>query len=186
MARRPRTLTEADRADWAYVARQIVPMAGRSPPGLSAAVPAPSAPSAIEPETRSVPVLVQARPVPAPVLRARPAAVSIGDEPAGLDKATWHRFRAGKVVTARRLDLHGMTTQHAFHALSAFLRGAHADHLRCVEVITGRGSPEKSGTIRRELPMWLNRPDIRPLILAASHPHAANPGSVRLLLRRRR
>ena len=30
----------------------------------------------------------------------------------------------------------------------------------------------------------MNLPDIRPLILAASHPHAANPGSVRLLLRR--
>jgi hypothetical protein len=29
-------------------------------------------------------------------------------------------------------------------------------------------------------------PDIRPLVLAAAHPHAANPGSVRLLLRRLR
>jgi hypothetical protein len=34
--------------------------------------------------------------------------------------------------------------------------------------------------------MWLNRSDIRPLILAASHPHALNPGSVRILLRRQR
>jgi hypothetical protein len=32
--------------------------------------------------------------------------------------------------------------------------------------------------------MWLNLPEIRPLVLAAAHPHAANPGSVRLLLRR--
>ena len=48
-----------------------------------------------------------------------------------------------------------------------------------VEVVTGRGSSEGGGTIRRELPLWLNLPDIRPLILGASHPHAANPGSVR-------
>jgi DNA-nicking Smr family endonuclease len=40
--------------------------------------------------------------------------------------------------------------------------------------------------LRRELPLWLNLPEIRPLVLAASHPHAANPGSVRLLLRRPR
>jgi DNA-nicking Smr family endonuclease len=38
--------------------------------------------------------------------------------------------------------------------------------------------------LRRELPLWLNLPALRPLVLAASHPHPANPGSVKLLLRR--
>ncbi len=181
MARRARTLTEADHADWAHVARQIAPLPGRARPAPPVEVKV-----AEEPPARPVAVSVQPRPLPVPALRAKPASVSIGDEPAGLDKATWHRFRGGKLATARRIDLHGMTTQHAFYALTAFLRTAHADHLRCVEVITGRGSPEKGGTIRRELPMWLNRSDIRPLILAASHPHALNPGSVRILLRRQR
>jgi DNA-nicking Smr family endonuclease len=184
MALRARKLTEADHVDWAHVARQIAPLPGR-PRFLPVAAPA-AEPAPPEPPARPVAVSVQPRPMPAPVVRAKPFSVSIGDEPAGLDKATWHRFRGGKLATSRRLDLHGMTTQHAFHALTAFLRTAHADHLRCVEVITGRGSPEKGGTIRRELPMWLNRPDIRPLILAASHPHAANTGSVRILLRRMR
>ena len=82
------------------------------------------------------------------------------------------------------MDLHGQTAQRAFYALKAFIRTAHADHVRCVEVITGRGSGEQGGVIKREFPIWLNLPDIRPMILAASHPHAANPGSVRLLLRR--
>ena len=50
--------------------------------------------------------------------------------------------------------------------------------------MTGRGS--EGGVLRRELPLWLNLPEIRPLVLAAAHPHAANPGSVRLLLRRAR
>jgi DNA-nicking Smr family endonuclease len=103
-----------------------------------------------------------------------------------VDGATWQRFRTGKLPAARRLDLHGHTAQHAFHALGAFLRRAHADRLRCVEVVTGRGSGESGGVIRRELPLWLNLPDLRPLVLAAVHPHAANPGSVRLLLRRLR
>jgi DNA-nicking Smr family endonuclease len=58
--------------------------------------------------------------------------------------------------------------------------------MRCVEIVTGRGSGEGGGRIRREFPIWLNLPEIRPMILAATHPHAANPGSVRLLLRRAR
>ena len=43
-------------------------------------------------------------------------------------------------------------------------------------MITGRGSGETGGVIRRELPLWLNLPALRPLVLAAAHPHAANPG----------
>ncbi len=70
--------------------------------------------------------------------------------------------------------------------MQAFLLRAHADRVRCVEVITGRGSGEQGGVIRRELPLWLNLPQLRPLVLAVTHPHAANVGSVRLLLRRTR
>ena len=72
----------------------------------------------------------------------------------------------------------------AFRRLVSFLRDAHAERLRCVEVVTGRGNGETGGAIRREFPHWLNLPDIRPLVLGAAHPHALNPGSVRLLLRR--
>ncbi len=150
------------------------------------------------------------------------AALTVGGPPGGVDKATWQRFRTGKLPASRKLDLHGMTAQRAFQALSAFLRGAHADGLRCVEIVTGRGNPlgsayggssyeknadgmgrpEGTGVIRREFPVWLNRPDIRPLVLGATHPqvvnpahphaanrahpHAANTGAVRLLLRRPR
>ena len=110
--------------------------------------------------------------------------LQIGQAPPGVDKATWNRFRAGKLSATRTLDLHGRTAQRAFFALQDFLGSAHAEKLRCVEVITGRGSGETGGVIRREFPLWLNAPELRPLVLAAAHPHAANPGSVRLLLRR--
>ena len=109
--------------------------------------------------------------------------ISVGTQPGGIDSATWQRFRSGKLQAGRRLDLHGMTTQRAFHALVGFVRSAHADQVRCVEVITGRGSGE-GGTIRREFPHWLNLPEIRPLVLGATYPHALNPGAVRLILRR--
>lgn len=109
--------------------------------------------------------------------------MQVGTAPAGLDRATWTRFRSGKLTPARTLDLHGRTAHRAHEALHAFLRAAHAEGLRCVEVVTGRGQRE-DGVLRRELPHWLNGAELRPLVLAASHPHPANPGSVRVLLRR--
>jgi DNA-nicking Smr family endonuclease len=40
--------------------------------------------------------------------------------------------------------------------------------------------------IFREFPHWLNAPELRGKVLAAAHPHRANAGAVRLLLRRRK
>jgi DNA-nicking Smr family endonuclease len=170
-----KALSDQDVADWLAFARRVRPLPGHVlPPGPPALVSA----ETLEPGPRSeaAPRLL-ARPAPAAALLA------VGQPPAGLDSSTFNRLRAGKLVPTRRIDLHGRTTNRAFHALHAFLYAAHADRVRCVEVITGRGVAE-AGAIRRELPMWLNLPALRPLVLAAVHPHAANPGSVVLLLRR--
>jgi DNA-nicking Smr family endonuclease len=113
--------------------------------------------------------------------RAPLAPLAVGTQPGGLDTASWQRLRTGKLPAVRTLDLHGYTAQRAHHALASFLRTAQAEGLRCVEVVTGQG-----GVLRRELPLWLNLPEFRILVLAAAHPHAANPGAVRLLLRRQR
>ena len=170
MARR--ALTEFDRESWASYARHVAALPGRAVPALAPA---------------QVAQIVPTASTPAPV---RPvtvvAEVAVGQQPAGLDKASWTRLRTGKLLPERTLDLHGRTAQHAFHALQGFLLRAHADRVRCVEVITGRGSGENGGVIRRELPLWLNLPQLRPLVLGVTHPHAANVGSVRLLLRRAR
>ena len=100
-----------------------------------------------------------------------------------MDNGTWSKLRSGKLRATRSLDLHGRTAQAAFLALQSFLHHAHADRVRCVEVITGRGTGETGGVIRRELPLWLNLPPLRPLVLAVTHPQQANVGAVRLLLR---
>jgi DNA-nicking Smr family endonuclease len=177
MPPRTRGLTEADQALWASYAGQITPLRGRA-----ADKPVEHKPVA-PPEQREPPVRPK---VAAQATKPRKMAspLTVGDHPGGIDKATWQRFRSGKLSTERTLDLHGMTTQRAFHALVSFLRSAHSDHVRCVEVVTGRGSGETGGVIRREFPHWLNLPEIRPLILGAAHPHALNQGSVRLILRR--
>ena len=166
-SRRRTRLTEADRALWASYASRVRPLPGRSPPPMSGTEPA--EPPPLRPR---IPIAGRVSPATLPAL-------AIGTQPGGVDNATWHRFRTGKLPAARTLDLHGHPVQRAFHALVGFLRVAHAEGVRCVEVVTGQ-----SGVLRRELPMWLNLPELRPLVLATAHPHAANPGAVRVLLRR--
>ena len=170
MARK--VLSETDREAWAAYARHVALLPGRELPALAPEIVAP----AITPQQP----LVIARPVRA----AAAAEVAVGVAPAGLDKGSWARLRTGKLLPERTIDLHGRTAQNAFVALQGFLVRAHAERVRCVEVITGRGSGEQGGVIRRELPLWLNLPQLRPLVLAVTHPHAANVGSVRLLLRK--
>jgi DNA-nicking Smr family endonuclease len=177
MRPRARGLSEADRELWADYATRLVPLSGRAVARQQAApAKAVNPPASAQPRTGKTVATTIARKVVAPL--------TVGDQPGGIDKATWQRFRTGKLATMRRLDLHGMTAQRAFHALVSFLRSAHADQIRCVEVVTGRGSGETGGVIRREFPHWLNLQEIRPLILGAAHPHALNQGSVRLFLRR--
>ncbi len=159
---RLRPLSEDDKAAWeAFVL-------GARRPAARAAPPAPPAQAARKPA------------------RSAPAPLTIGEAPAGLDAGTWHRFRSGRMAPERRLDLHGKTVAAAHLALTRFLHAAQAEQVRCVEVITGKGSPEGGGAIRRELPMWLNEPGLRGIVLATAHPHARNPGATRVLLRRRR
>ncbi len=171
MARR--ALSESDRDAWALYVRHVAALPGRAAPALP--VPA----TAAAPTPPSVPAVV-----PAPARPAPPSYVEVGHQPAGVDNGTWGKLRTGKLRATRTLDLHGRTAQSAFLALQAFLHHAHADRVRVVEVITGRGSGETGGVIRRELPLWLNLPPLRPLVLAVAHPHAANVGAVRLLLRK--
>jgi DNA-nicking Smr family endonuclease len=176
-AARKRGLTEADRALWqAYTARAAVrPLPGR------AAAPAPAGPAA------APPLAAPALPPPAAPRAPRlPAELRVGAQPGGLDARRWRDLRRGRTRPERVLDLHGRRAQEAHGALRHFLAEAHADGVRCVAVVTGKGSTPEGGVLRRELPHWLNAPDLRPLLLGAAHPHSANPGAVHLLLRRRR
>ncbi len=168
-------LTDADHAAWTAYVSHVAPLPGRTRP-----VPRFAPRRAVQP----APSPVAASPPDAPSAARRPAArLAIGAHPPGLDAATWQRFHTGRMPPARRLDLHGHTAQRAFQALSHFVKIAHAEHVRCVEVITGQGGPG-GGVIRRELPHWLNLPELRPLILAVAYPAPLNHGAVRLLLRR--
>lgn len=173
--RKLRGLSEADRALWRAYAAEIVPLPGRELPPEPAPPPAPVAP---------VPAAVPTALAPAP--RWTPPDIAVNAPPTGLDDRRWRDLRRGRIAPERTIDLHGRRAQEAHAAVHAFLADAVADGLRCVAVITGRGSTTEGGVLRRELPHWLNAPDLRRIILGAAHPHRANTGAVHLLLRRRR
>jgi DNA-nicking Smr family endonuclease len=178
VARGPRQLTPAEHAVWTSFTRLVSPL-----PGHTAGA---GATGETEGQATDTPAIGQALPASRPQPGRTHETLSVGRSPGGLDAASWNRLRTGKLVPARTLDLHGRTVQRAFVALSGFLHAAHADGVRCVEVITGKGRGEATGAIRRELPLWLNLPALRPIVLAASYPHPANEGAVRILLRRAR
>lgn len=168
MPSRAKGLSQADLKLWAAYSQTLsrlmpgkskLPMPPEPPPGPAPA-PAPAAASGPKP-----------RPVTGPV--------SLDLTPAGLDKSTWKKFASGKIRAAARLDLHGHTAARAHHEVQHFIARAYAEQARCIEIITGKGE-----ILSRELPHWLNAPAIRPMILAIAHPHAANTGAVRVLLRR--
>ena len=171
--RKPR-VSEEDHNAWALYLRSVKTLPGRT------AV----EPTSVTTNELAPPAPAVASPPPAKRLRQPLAYLSIGEQPGGVDKSSWNRFRSGKIPTVRKLDLHSSTAEQAYYKLRSFLAEAHANRVRAVEVVTGRGSGPEGGILRRELPIWLNLPDLRPMILGAAHPHAANPGSVILLLRR--
>ncbi len=177
----PRRLSDKERAEWlsfthALGAKPLRPPAPAAEPALPPALP----PLSSGPVASPAPL-----PPPPNKLRAkpRPVELTVGGPAAGLDSASWERLRRGRMRPQRVLDLHGRTVQAAFNAFEHFIAAARADGIRCVEIVTGRGAGE-GGVLRRELPHWINLPQMRGAILAATHPHRANVGAVVLLLRR--
>jgi DNA-nicking Smr family endonuclease len=173
-----RGLSAEDRAAWAAVARTIQPLPGK-------ALAAPEAPPPPPSVTVTPPPKAPARPAPPPSRRPPPE-LNVGVQPDGLDAKRWRDLRRGTLRPERKLDLHGMTAERAHGAVRTFLRAAQMDGARTVCIVTGKGGSTEGGVLKRELPHWLNAPDLRGLVLGAAHPHHANAGAVHLLLRRAR
>ncbi|NKC30447.1 Smr/MutS family protein [Falsiroseomonas selenitidurans] len=174
---REKRLNSADLALWRAFTAEIRPLFGHQPPAAPAeAVPPPTAAAA-------PPQLAVAPPPPRP---APPPEIRVGEVPGGLDRKRWAALRRGDMRAERTLDLHGRRVQEAHLVFRAFLHRAHAEGVRTVTIVTGKGPQPEGGILKRELPHWLNDPELRPLVLGAAHPHPTNSGAVNLLLRRRR
>jgi DNA-nicking Smr family endonuclease len=88
------------------------------------------------------------------------------------------KIAAGKVEIDARIDLHGLRQADARSRLRAFLLRAHANEHRTVLVITGKGGDEpmdrlealtggrQRGVLKRNVPVWLEEPDLRAIVLS--------------------
>lgn len=185
--RRGRQLTQDELELWRRSMRDATPLHPNKPATVA---PGPEPPKPPQPQTRSAPPSPRrpratppspSRPKPTPPLRA--------GEFAGVDRRTADRLRRGRLAIDARLDLHGMTRAAAQDALVRFVDSASARDLRCVLVITGKGTfSEDGGVLRRELPRWLNFPELRRKVVAftEAQPQHGGAGAVYILLRRRR
>jgi DNA-nicking Smr family endonuclease len=85
---------------------------------------------------------------------------------------------SGKVEIGARIDLHGLRQHDAYARLRAFLLDAYAQGHKTVLVITGKGGDEPAdrlgalagdrqrGVLRRNVPSWLQEPDLRSIVLS--------------------
>ncbi|MDE2417685.1 MAG: Smr/MutS family protein [Burkholderiales bacterium] len=67
------------------------------------------------------------------------------------------KLRRGKWAIQRQVDLHGLRTEEARETLTAFIRDAHKQGIRCVRVVTGKGlgSPGKTPVLKDKVHRWL-------------------------------
>ncbi len=129
---------------------------------------------------------------PAPPSPPRPPEMTLpqieAGAAAGVDARTVTRLKRGQLRPEARIDLHGMTLDEAHRAVSGFIARSAGERLHCVIVITGKGRVgQTSGTLRTELPRWLNLSPTRSRILAfaVARPRDGGGGAYYVLLRRR-
>jgi DNA-nicking Smr family endonuclease len=137
----------------------------------------------------------QAEPPTQPAKKAPPPPL------ADIERKKLKRLRSGRIDIDGRIDLHGMYQDEAHGTLRAFLHRAQAKGWRWVLVITGKGrvltrdhdapfdmhAPRDRGVLKRNVPRWLEEPDLRPLVISytiASIEHGGE-GALYVHLRKR-
>jgi DNA-nicking Smr family endonuclease len=181
-SRRRRALSEEERALWESVAKQTKPLR-KKPRAAKAPAAAPEAePPAAVKQVAAQP-LASARTARAPT--PPPAAPPL----APLGRRERSQLSRGRKEIEDRLDLHGMTQTRAHRALSGFLQRAHHDGLTFVLIITGKGkmgADSERGVLRRQVPLWLNLPEFRTLVVGFEEAHIGHGGEGALYVRIRR
>lgn len=185
-----------DHVLWRHAAATIEPLKqrkGRFHPASDAAKSTALRPkSAPDPDTNARHrVHAAAQPEAAPARRQR------APELAQFDRNSARKIRGGRLEIEARVDLHGMRQHEAHAALRRFLSSCQSRGLRYVLVITGKGkglsssvSGEKEadrerGVLKRNVPRWLEEPDLRALVVSfttAAIPHGGE-GAIYVHLR---
>jgi DNA-nicking Smr family endonuclease len=176
MSRRRRQLSEEDEALWDGFVRSIRPLRRSQKTPAREKTPVPAAAKTPRPQR-------PASPPPAPPL-------------APLERRLKQRVASGRAPIDARIDLHGLTQNEAYAALLRFLEQAHADGGRIALVVTGKGGKGggggshdragERGVLRRQVPIWLELPAFRALVVGFDNAHAGHGGDGALYVRLRR
>ncbi len=114
--------------------------------------------------------------------------------PLRMDAKAFARMSRGKLLPEARIDLHGMTLAEAHPELVRFILNAQAQAMRLVLVITGKGRkgnddgpiPQRMGVLRHQVPQWLARPPLGPVVLQVAEAHLRHGGAGALYVYLRR
>ena len=177
--RRKRVLSEEEHALWENVARQTKPLRkkhrGADSQTVSPNAAHVAAKAVVHPKSIPIDAPPPKKPVPPPLVP--------------LGRRERSQLSKGKKEIEARLDLHGMTQARAHRALSGFLHQAHGDGLTFVLVITGKGkigTESERGVLRRQVPLWLNQPEFRNMVVGFEEAHIGHGGAGALYVRIRR
>jgi DNA-nicking Smr family endonuclease len=181
---RKRSLSDEERALWDTVTRAIAPLRRRKAAKAKETVEAAEVAAPVP--AKQVRNAVKLPPPPAPVQRPGPPPL------APLGRRMRQKLARGSSEIDARIDLHGMTQADAHVALAHFLRRAQHNGARVVLVITGKGARaggdaySERGVLKRQVPLWLESPELRPLVIGVESASVGHGGAGALYVRVRR
>ena len=170
----PRRLTVSELRLWRSVTENVVRRLGVPPlPGL--------------PEEQTAIVTPPSRDSSATRAAAEPAQKPAPPPLAPLETRLRQRLARGRVAVDDTLDLHGYRQDQAHRVLRDFLIRAQARGAKLVLVVTGKGrTAAEPGVLRRAVPLWLEAPDLRSVVVGFGEATATHGGSGALYVRLRR
>jgi DNA-nicking Smr family endonuclease len=158
--------------DKVKVKPRVTSSSADAPAGPAATAPARAAAAAQAPSKMEKTKSARLPQVPPAVAQRPPPLVE-------LDRRAVRQIASGKTAIDTRLDLHGARQRDARARLTAFLVDAQAKGHRNVLVITGKGGEAGSadplggalgepqrGVLRRGVPLWLEQPELRAVVLS--------------------
>ena len=141
-------------------------------------------------DSRAVPSFAR---VPLPSRRPVIAASKIAASEKSIEPNLKRRVARGHEPIDGTLDLHGMTQAQAQLALERFVIARAGRGARTLLVITGKGikktgylQMEQKGVLREMVPLWLNAPNLAPLVAGIDPAHTAHGGGGALYVRLKR
>ncbi len=176
--RRPRGLTEEDRALWNRVRKTAVPLRPDAPHPIG------NLPEAVEPPKPEAPRREPIEPFRIGEKASDTALPARSAPTVGMDRKRFTQLKRGKMKPEARIDLHGMTVAQAHPALNRFILDSQAAGRRLVLVITGKGDgaaaagfPEGRGILRRQVPTWLRSAPLSSAVMDVTEAHLRHGGA---------